>query len=166
MYNQLKHGIRLYGQVIHHNVDLFILTATWLSENDSDTTWLQCTVLNKVLYQMLTLNRTGRKGGGVALVAKSHLKVKQTGEGELRSFQFCKWQVQIHHTTITLVSIYHPPYNNKTKVINAEFLDEYTDWIAETLANDKNLLICGEYNLHVNNPNDEDVPIFLKQIQH
>ena len=38
----------LYGKLIHHNVDLCILTETWLSENVSDTTWLQCTVLNKV----------------------------------------------------------------------------------------------------------------------
>ena len=30
----------LYGQLIHHNVDLCILTETWLSENDLDTTWL------------------------------------------------------------------------------------------------------------------------------
>ena len=112
---------------------------------------------------MLTSNRTGKKGGGVALIAKSHLKVKQTGEGQLRSFQFCKWQVQTHHTTITLVSIYHPPYNNKTKVTNAEFLDEYMDCIAETLANDKNLLICGDYNLHVNNPDDEDTANFLDE---
>ena len=133
----------LYGQLIHHNGDFCILIETWLNENVLGTTWLQCSVLNKVPYQMLTLNRSGRKGGGVALIAKSHLKVKQIGEGQLRSFQFCKWQVQIHHTTITLVSLYHPPYNNKTKVTDAEFLDEYTDWISETLANDKNLLIVG-----------------------
>ena len=111
---------------------------------------------------MFTLNRTGRKGGGVALIVKSHLRVKQIGEGQLRSFQFCKWQVQVHHTSITLVSIYHLPYNNKTKVTNAEFLDEYTDWIAETSANDKNLVICGDYNMHVNNPNDEDAASFLE----
>ena len=111
---------------------------------------------------MFTSNRIGRKGGGVALIAKSHLRVKQIGEGQLRSFQFCKWQVQVHHTIITLVSIYHPPYNNKTKVTNAEFLDEYTDWIAETSANDKNLVICGDYNMHVNNPNDEDAASFLE----
>ena len=60
-------------------------TETWLSENVSDLTWLQCTVLNKVPYQMLTSNRTGRNGGGVALIAKSHLKVKQTGEDQLNS---------------------------------------------------------------------------------
>ena len=152
----------LYGQLIQHDVDLCILTETWLSNNDLDTTWLQCTVLNKVPYQMLTSNRIGRKGGGVTLIVKSHLKVKQMGEGQLRSFQFCKRQVQIHHTIITLVSIYHPPYNNKTKITNAEFLDEYTDCIAETSANDKNLLICGNNNLHVINPNDEDAANFLE----
>ena len=35
------------------------------------------------------------------------------------------------------------------------------DWIAETLANDKNLLTCGDYNLHVSNPDDEDAANFL-----
>ena len=51
--------------------------------------------LNKVPYQMFTSNRTGRKGGGVAMMAESHLRVKQIGEGQLRSFQFCKCQVQV-----------------------------------------------------------------------
>ena len=152
----------LHGQLTHHDVDICILTETWLSDNDLDRTWLQYTVLNKVPYQMLTSNRKGRKGGGVALIAKSHLRVKQIGEDQLRSFQFCKWQVQVHQTSITQVSIYHLPYNNKTKVTNAEFLDEYTDWIAETSANEKNLVICGDYNMHVNNPHDEDAASFLE----
>ena len=71
----------LYGQIIHHDVDICILTETWLSKNDSDITWLQYTVLNKAPYQMLTSNSTERKGGGVALIVKSHLRVKQIGEG-------------------------------------------------------------------------------------
>ena len=37
------------------------------------------------------------------------------------------------------------------------------DWIAETSANDKNLVICGDYNMHVNNPNDEDAASFLER---
>ena len=105
-----------HGQLIHHNVDICILIETWLSKNDLDITWLQYTVLNKVPYQMLTSNRIRRRGGGVALIVKSHLRVKQIGEGQLRSFQFCKWQVQVHHTSITLVSIYHPPYNTETRL--------------------------------------------------
>ena len=72
---------------------------------------------------MFTSNRTGRKGGGVALIAKSHLRVKQIGEGQLQSFQFCKWQVQVHHTSITLVSIYHLPYNNKTTVMQSSWMN-------------------------------------------
>ena len=51
----------LHGQLIHHDVDICILTETWLSDSDLDRTWLQYTVLNKVPYQMFTSNRTGRK---------------------------------------------------------------------------------------------------------
>ena len=102
----------LHGQLILHDVDICILTETWLSDSGLNRTWLQYTVLNKVPYQMFTSNRTGRKGGGVALISKSHLRVKQIGEGQLRSIQFCKWQVKytipvshwspytIHHTII------------------------------------------------------------------
>ena len=60
----------LYGQLIHHDVDICILTETWLSENDSDITWLQHTVLNKVPYQMLTSNRTEKKREGCGLGSK------------------------------------------------------------------------------------------------
>ena len=52
----------LYSHLIYHNIDLCILTETWLSKNISDT-WLQCTVLNKDPYQKLTSNRTGSKAG-------------------------------------------------------------------------------------------------------
>ena len=151
----------IHGQLIHNDVDICILTEIWLSDSDLDRTWLQYTVLNKVPYLMFTSNRTGRKGG-IALISKSHLRVKQIGEGQLRSFQFCNWQVQVHHTSVTLVSIYHLPYNNKTKVTNAEFMDEYTNWITETSVNDKNLVICGDYNMHVNNADDEDAASFLE----
>ena len=41
-------------------------------------------------------------------------------------------------------------------------MDEYTDWLAKTSANDKNLVICGDYNMHVNNPDDEDAASFLE----
>ena len=70
---------------------------------------------------MQTSNRNWKRGRSMGFIAKSHIKVKQTGKGEIRSIQFCQWQVQIHHTTIAVVPIYHPQYNNKTKVTNAEF---------------------------------------------
>ena len=40
----------LHGQLIHHDVDICILTETWLSDSNLDRTWLQYTVLNKVPY--------------------------------------------------------------------------------------------------------------------
>ena len=51
----------LHGQLIHHDVDICVLTETWLSDSDLDRTWLQCTVLNKAPYWMFTSNRTGKK---------------------------------------------------------------------------------------------------------
>ena len=41
-------------------------------------------------------------------------------------------------------------------------MDEYMDWLLETSANEKKLVICGNYNMHVNNPDDEDAYGFLE----
>ena len=41
-----------------------------------------------------------------------------------------------------------------------DFLDEFTEQIAETLVNNTNLIIMGDFNFHVNNSNDDDVANF------
>ena len=40
------------------------------------------------------------------------------------------------------------------------FMEEFTEWIAELLVNDAHLIIMGDFNFHVNNPNDDDVANF------
>ena len=115
----------LNGQLIHHDVDIRILTETCLSKNDLDITWLQYTVLNKVPYQMLTSNRTGRKEGGVALIVKSHLRVKQIGEGQLRSFHFASGKYRYTTLVLTLVSIYHLPYNKTKELMQSSWMNTW-----------------------------------------
>ena len=39
---------------------------------------------------------------------------------------------------------------------NNQFVDEFSEYIAEDLAEDKNLMITGDINLHVNDPEDQD----------
>ena len=41
------------------------------------------------------------------------------------------------------------------RVTNGEFLDEFTDWVAELVSTCNNVILVGDFNLHINNPNDE-----------
>ena len=55
------------------------------------------------------------------------------------------------HTTITILGIYRPPAGSPV-----EFLTEFTNWITDVVVQDTNFLVMGDFNLHINNENDEN----------
>ena len=83
----------------------------------------------------------------------------------MRSFQYAKWRIALKHTTLTILAIYHPPYSNQSKATNQDFLDEFTDWVTEYIMNDTNVIILGDFNLHVNDPNDDNAMNFIESAQ-
>ena len=59
------------------------------------------------------------------------------------------------HTTITILGIYRPPAGSPV-----EFLTEFTNWITDVVVQDTNLLVVGDFNLHINNENDDNAANF------
>ena len=55
------------------------------------------------------------------------------------------------YTTITILGIYRPPAGSLV-----EFLREFTNWITDVVVQDTNLLVVGDFNLHINNENDKN----------
>ena len=86
------------------------------------------------------------KTGGIHL--KSHLDI--VCPTLQWTFQFAKWKVSDSHVTLTLIGVYRPPNS-----AGLDFLEEFTDWIAEPLVNDSILVIMGDFSFHGNNPNDD-----------
>ena len=98
-------------------------------------------------------------------MTKTNIKTKLVDEGQLNTFQYAKWQLALKHTSITVIAIYHPPPSNFARVTNGEFLDEFTDWAAESVSTSNNVILVGDFNLHINNPNDDDACNFMETIQ-
>ena len=128
-----------------------LLTETWLTSKETDKIWLNSSDLNKDRYKLTSAIKKSRRGGGLALITKKDIKVKLDSDAELRTFQFEKWHVQFMHTTITILGIYGPQAS-----FPVEFLTEFTNWITEVVVQDTNLLVTGDFNLHINNKNDEN----------
>ena len=59
-----------------HAVDILVLTETWLTNKEMDIIWMDATELYKYKNSMYKHNRTKGCGGGLALICKSHYKVK------------------------------------------------------------------------------------------
>ena len=63
------------------------------------------------------------------------------------------------HTNITVLGIYRPPAG-----CPVEFLTEFTNWIIDVMAHETNLLVAGDFNLHINNENDENAANFMESM--
>ena len=64
-----------------------------------------------------------------------------------------------------MLGIYHPPYCDQSQTTNHDFVDEFTDWIAEYIMNYTNVIILGDFNLHVNDPSDDNAMNFVETTQ-
>ena len=128
-----------------------MITETWLSDKDADKVWINSSDLNKNGLTLLTSNRKSKQGGGLALVGKTKYKPKQVSEKELNTFQVVEWNLSVSHNCINVFGIYRPPLGSLL-----EFLDEFTEWVSDVMSNKLNVILAGDFNLHMNNPNDDN----------
>ena len=66
--------------------------------------------------------------------------------------------------TNVIIAIYHPPYSDANPVTNSMFIDDFTDWIGERVMTYNNIIITGDFNLHVNEVDDPEIQVFNNTI--
>ena len=87
------------------NVDIFALTETWLKEDDAITPMEMC----PAGYASLSVPRTDRLGGGLALVFCKDLDIKQGTVYKFSSMECTDFSVKLPGLSINLAVIYRPP---------------------------------------------------------
>ena len=140
--------------LLDSKVDSAILTETWLSDNDE--IWLNASDLNQHGYKTLHQNRPKCQGGGLAIICKSHLQVKQLDSGSKSSFEYLVCRISGKSVAVTTVAIYHPPYFVTKISTNAKFTDEFTEYLVDSIMTYNNIVILGDFNLHIN---DQEEPL-------
>ena len=142
-----------------------VLTESWLNDNDRDYAWLEATDLNKGPLKILTSNRKNHRGGGLALVY-AIFQCKMHKEGKLSTFEHAIWKVNAKYTDVTIIGIYHLPYSSSNPFTNGQILDEFIEWLVGVLPSYNNIVICGDFNIQVNNSDvDPEVQNFLETIE-
>ena len=138
-----------------NDADMRVVTKTWL--NDDDHVWLQSSEFNKNGCKFYNINRQGRWGGGLALIYHDRYHTKCYEQGATRSFEHGIWQVKSSKLTNMINAIYHPSYSDVNPVTNSMFIDDFTDWIGERVMTYENIIITGDFNLHVNEVDDPEI---------
>ena len=154
--------LQIRETIDEYKADIAILTETWLNDSDNDNVWIEATELNNNGLKMDTVNRKNRKGGGLAIIYKSHIKMKKGRRGATPSFEYAEWKLYFKSVTMDIVAIYRPPYSDVNQVNVKKFIDDFSDFISNILTAEKNLVILGDFNIHINNSNDSNVQAFVE----
>ena len=69
------------------------------------------------------------------------------------------------NNTITIIAIYRPPQSQQELGTIAAFSDEFLEYYNNTEAENSNIIIMGEFYIHVDNLEDENSIQFLEMIK-
>ena len=154
----------LYQQLNETNTDLCIVTETCLKNNPDDEAWTICSVLNTNEYKVMCANRTVRQRGGLMPVFKSTIQFKSLEQDELVSFQYTMWSARVTDRTVHILAVYHPPYSPMNPITNHQFIDEFTTWLPDKLTKYSNIIIVGNFNIHIDDTDCDEGTILKDTI--
>ena len=145
------------------NLDFLVISETWLGEEDIH--WLATSSLDNGDYRIQTINRQGRQGGEVTLLRKDRYQVTTDYNAfQLDLLEYSIWSTRIRNKTLTIVGIYHPPLGS-TRNTPARFLDQVSELAQYLFTNHKNLVLLGDFNVHVNRLDNKDTQSYLDTME-
>ena len=107
-------------------------------------------------YGFNEIHRCKRRGGGLALLYKTNLKVKRLSQCMSPSRESAVWKVTSSQMSLHIVGVYRPPDKSIP-----DFLDLFTEYIVDLVAEHKNIVLVGDFNIHINNEDNPNAVIFL-----
>ena len=138
-----------------HNADLLAITETWLGSEIDKSVISDITPQG---YGIHHVSRHGKKGGGVALVYNSNLEVKSIrNEDKWSNFELLECSVTHRNVEFTIVVLYRPSPSK-----NNNFFEEFSSFVPKAADSPHELIITGDFNFHLDDPNDSNSRTFLE----
>ena len=135
-----------------------MLTETWLSDNNVS----DCSKINEMTpksHNSYHVPWESKSGGGVGIFVKKTYKAKIMNQGVFSSFEYINAKVTYTNKNVQIIIVYKPPSTNKRL-----FLNEFSNFL-DTLNESRNILICGDFNLHLNVKTDYYVNEFIELLE-
>ena len=83
----------------------------------------------------------------------------------MTSFEYAEFIVKSGSFSTRLVIVYHPPYSREHPHTDRSFLTEFTTYLESIILSVESLLIVGDFNLHVDDPDDAVFAAFLDTLE-
>ena len=122
-------------------IDALAITETWLKDNKEDDQWAKTCEFNTYGYQIQTIHRINKRGGGVALVTKDEASIASLDTNNCTNFEHKTWNIQFKsQLTYTVTGIYHSPSNCQANDNNSTFRNQFTNLLTLLSSKSKNII--------------------------
>ena len=145
-----------------NSVDIAVLQETWLNKGDKNI----LAEISEYGYNVYKSSRQSKaNGGGVAILGKSSINISPIELGRYKTFESISCNVKLKDAIIKLSNIYRLPYSQQHRYTASMFNDEFEQYLDKYLDLPGHNMICGDFNLHVENTHDRQSLLFLDLIQ-
>ena len=148
---------KIKSLIVDNKLDICMLTETWLSNNISDNS--KISEMTPKSFDLYHIPRDDRNGGGVGVLIKKAYITSVINQRKFNSFENINIKINHVNRNFQIILIYKPPNTRKR-----EFIDEFSS-LLDTVTDNRNLLICGNFNLHFENEVDNYVNEFRELLE-
>ena len=142
-------------KLVLNNLDLCILTETWIKEDDTITPSRLC----PSDYKALSICRHSRIGDGIATVYNSNLNISIARALPFKTMDSTCFNINTGNRLINLITIYRPPDSNIL-----EFCNELTNLLESKINWSGELILPGDLNIAFNKPSEAEPATFLDML--
>ena len=139
--------------VLTEKLDILAITEAWLRGDSRDGPALADIQSTLRDYHLLKMPRKGKKGGGVCVIVQNQ-HVTKTKPHSFETFECLEVLINTKYQgPISLIVIYRPPVRSHSI---GHFFEEFSKLLESANLLSKHLLICGDFNIHVDNLHNAD----------
>ena len=128
---------------VDEDLEIFALTETWMKKDDGAL----CALVKDAGFNIVSQPRKGR-GGGVAIITRKKTKTSKYSH-KFKQFE-CLEVLLKEPTNTRIIVVYRPGTSGQFTM----FLDELEDLFLKLAERKERCLICGDFNIHVENDTD------------
>ena len=151
--------------ILGNKIYIFIITESWI-ENEKKT-YVDAQLRSGLHhYDAIHLPRPNRRGGGLSVISKNSLRSTLNTTEQYQSFEVLDLDICEPHSSdnFHVISIYRPPKSPVNNCNISKFFEEFSSFLEKTITSPGHLIIAGDFNIHVDKTNDNDVAQFLDLI--
>ena len=145
-------SMELQVELVQNRIDICSLTDTWIRDDDTAAEAQMC----PPGYKTISVPRSNRQGGGIAIVYRDCITIQRSNTYDYTTMECSDFALSLPGLSLNMAVIYRPP----DKLV-CSFVSDFLDYVERNIKSTGKLLLTGDFNIHVNDPESPDANTFL-----